>query len=704
MKDFNSKEYFEKLDKYFRAANYLSVAQIYLLKNPLLKEELKPADIKSRILGHFGTVPGQNFIYTHLNRAITKYDLNMLYISGPGHGGNFFLANSYLEGYYSEVYKDITEDEKGLTKLCKQFSFPGGVSSHVAPTLPGSIHEGGELGYSLAHGFGAVLDNPNLIAAVVVGDGEAETAPIATSWHSNKFINPKTDGAVLPILHLNGYKINSPTVLARISKEELESLFVGYGYAPIFVEGKDPKIMHKKMAAAMDKAIKQILKIQKNAREKKITQRPIWPMIILKTPKGWTGPKQAYGHKIEDSFWAHQVPIKMTEKGDFEDLKNWLLSYKPEELFDGYQLKDEIKAILPKGEKRISACPSANGGKLLKELKLPSLDKFEFKFKKPGSHKTQDMLELSGYLKEVCKKNNNFRLFCPDEAMSNRLYKVFESENRDFNAEIYADDDKLSVSGRVMDSYLSEHMCEGWLEGYLLTGRHGMFVSYESFIRVVDSMISQHAKWLKVSRELDWKAPIASLNLLLTSNVWQQDHNGYTHQEPGLIGHLFTKKLDMINVFLPADANSLLVCADYALKTKDMINCIVASKHQSPQWLTLKQAKDELEKGYAVWDFASNGNTKKPDIIFASAGDTVTLEAVCAAKILKEYLPSLNIKFVNILNLKCLDKTVGMKDAEFNQVFTKTAPIIFNFHSYTNLIYSLFFARENKNISVHGYN
>ena len=704
MKDFESKKYLQTLDKYFRAANYLSVAQLYLLKNPLLKEQLKPAHIKQRIVGHFGTVPGQNFVYAHLNRVINKYDLNMLLISGPGHGGNFFLANSYLEGRYSEIYKDISEDEKGLTKFVRQFSFPKGVSSHVAPETPGSIHEGGELGYSLAHGFGAVLDSPNLIATVIVGDGEAETGPLATSWHSNKFINPKTDGAVLPILHLNGYKINSPTVLARISKKELTNLFLGYGYNPIFVEGKQPEVMHKKMAKAMDLAIESILKIQKDAREKNKVQRPIWPMIILKTPKGWTGPKMAYGHKIEDSFWAHQIPIKMTNDGDLEDLKTWLLSYGPEELFDGYKLKEEIKAILPKGEKRISANPSTNGGKLLKELKLPALEKFEFKFNKPGKQKTQDMLELGGYLKEVCKKNKNFRLFCPDEAMSNRLYRVFESENRDFNAEIFADDDKLAIDGRVMDSYLSEHMCEGWLEGYLLTGRHGMFVSYESFIRVVDSMISQHAKWLKVSRDLKWKAPIASLNLVLTSNVWQQDHNGYTHQEPGLIGHLFTKKLDMINVFLPADANSLVVSTDFALKTKNMINCIVASKHPSIQWQTLDEAKEELKKGYAVWNFASNGNVKKPDVVFASAGDTVTLEAVAAAKILKEYLPKLNIKFVNILNLKCLDKTVGMKDSEFDELFTKNAPIIFNFHSYSNLIYSLFFNRTNKNISVHGYN
>ena len=701
--DFESNGYFEKLDKYFRAVNYLSVAQLYLLKNPLLKDKLKLSDIKTRVVGHFGTVPGQNFIYTHLNRVINKYDLNMLLISGPGHGGNFFISNSYLEGRYSEIYPAVSEDERGLTKLCKQFSFPKGVSSHVAPEVPGSIHEGGELGYSLAHGYGAVLDNPNLIATVIVGDGEAETGPLATAWHSNKFINPKNDGAVLPILHLNGYKINSPTVLARISKKELISLFIGYGYEPIFVEGNDPKLMHKKMAKALDKAVEKIKQIQTMAREKNIEKRPIWPMIILKTPKGWTGPKIAYGHKVEDSFWAHQIPIKMTEQGDLKAVEDWLLSYKPDELFENFKLKDEIKAILPKKEKRISANKSTNGGQLLKELKLPDVEKYAIKVKVPGQEKTQDMLELGGYLKDVCKKNLNFRIFSPDEAMSNRLYRVFDIEDRDFNGEIYNDDEKLSHSGRVMDSYLSEHMCEGWLEGYLLTGRHGIFVSYESFIRVVDSMISQHAKWLKVSRNLSWKAPIASLNLILTSNVWQQDHNGYTHQEPGLLSHLFTKKLDMINVFLPADANSLIVSTDYALKTKNMINAIVASKHPSLQWQTINEAKNQLEKGYAVWNFASNGNIKKPDIILASAGDTVTLEAVSASKILTDYIPNLNIKFVNILNLKCLNSEFGLKDSEFNSVFTKDVPIIFNFHSYKGLIYELFYSRENKNLSVHGY-
>ena len=706
-----SNEYLNTLDKYFRAANYLTVAQLYLLKNPLLKTKLKKEDIKQKLVGHWGTCAGQNFVYAHCDRVITKYDLDMILISGPGHGGNFFIANSYLEGTYSEYYPNVSQDEKGLTRLCKQFSFAGGIPSHVAPETPGSINEGGELGYSLAHGFGAVFDNPNLIATVIVGDGESETGPLATSWHSNKFINPKTDGAVLPILHLNGYKINNPTILSRIPKKELESLFVGYGYQPYFVEGDDPKVMHKLMAKTMDKCIEQIKQIQHNARNNINSKHIPWPMIVLRTPKGWTGPKFVDGKMIENSFRAHQIPISMEKEEHIKILEDWLLSYKPEELFDdNYKLKPEIASILPKGNKRISATPYANGGLLLKELKTPDLKSCALDVKTPGLVRAQDMLELGGYIKqlfELNKENGNYRIFSPDEAMSNRLYKVFDVENRDFNTKTLDTDEKLALNGRIMDSYLSEHMCEGWLEGYLLTGRHGMFNSYEAFLRVVDSMVAQHTKWLKVTRSLKWRKPISSLNLILTSNVWQQDHNGYTHQDPGFIDHMINKAKDVVNIYLPFDANTLMVTFDDCTKSKNKVNVITASKHPSFQWLNLKQAQKHFKAGVGVLDFACLNDSKNPDIVLACAGDTPTMEAIATVTLIKKYLPKLNVRFVNVLNLMKLlqpkDYSEGLTDEEFNKIFTVDKPIVFNFHGYPRVIKELLYDRQNKNLYVAGY-
>lgn len=706
-----SNEYLNTLDKYFRAANYLTVAQLYLLKNPLLKTKLKKEDIKQKLVGHWGTCAGQNFVYAHCDRVITKYNLDMILISGPGHGGNFFVANSYLEGTYSEYYPNVSQDEKGLTRLCKQFSFAGGIPSHVAPETPGSINEGGELGYSLAHGFGAVFDNPNLIATVIVGDGESETGPLATSWHSNKFINPKTDGAVLPILHLNGYKINNPTILSRIPKKELESLFVGYGYQPYFVEGDDPKVMHKLMAKTMDKCIEQIKQIQHNARNNINSKHIPWPMIVLRTPKGWTGPKFVDGKMIENSFRAHQIPIIMEKEEHIKILEDWLLSYKPEELFDdNYKLKPEIASILPKGNKRISATPYANGGLLLKELKTPDLKSCALDVKTPGLVRAQDMLELGGYIKqlfELNKENSNYRIFSPDEAMSNRLYKVFDVENRDFNTKILDTDEKLALNGRIMDSYLSEHMCEGWFEGYLLTGRHGMFNSYEAFLRVVDSMVAQHTKWLKVTRSLKWRKPISSLNLILTSNVWQQDHNGYTHQDPGFIDHMINKAKDVVNIYLPFDANTLMVTFDDCTKSKNKVNVITASKHPSFQWLNLKQAQKHFKAGVGVLDFACLNDSKNPDIVLACAGDTPTMEAITTVTLIKKYLPKLNVRFVNVLNLMKLlqpkDYSEGLTDEEFNKIFTVDKPIMFNFHGYPRVIKELLYDRQNKNLYVAGY-
>lgn len=709
--NYNSNSYFEKLDKYFRAANYLSVAQLYLIKNPLLREPLKKDDIKKKIVGHWGTIPGQNFIYAHLNRVINKYDLNMIYISGPGHGGNFFLSNSYLEGTYSEVYPQISQDEKGMTRFCKQFSFPYGVSSHVAPETPGSMHEGGELGYSLLHGFGAVLDNKDLIAAVVVGDGEAETGPLATSWHSNKFINPATDGAVLPILHLNGYKISNPTILSRMPKDRLKALMLGYGYDVHFVEGDNPKKLHRVMAKAMDSCVESIRKIQSLARSGKNTTNMLWPMIVLRTPKGWTGPKQVDGKIIEGSFRSHQVPVPMNKDEHMAILEGWLKSYKPEELFDeNYKLKQEIADILPKGDRRLSANPITNAGGGFKELIMPDIKDYAVKVEKPGQIKAQDMMELGKYIRDIFKlnkDNHNFRVFSPDEALSNRLNFVFEGENRDFNMEISDKDEFLSTDGRVMDSYLSEHACEGWLEGYILTGRHGVFASYEAFIRVVDSMVSQHAKWLKVIRGLKWRKPISCLNLLLTSNVWQQDHNGYTHQEPGFMDHMVRKKSDITRLYLPPDANCLLSCYNHAQANKNHINVIIASKHPSYQWLDMESAIKHCRDGVSVWKWASSKGWENPDVVIACAGDTATIEAVAAASLMKEYLPDIKFRFVNVVDLMKLlgpeDYKNGLPNSEFDKIFTKDKPVIFNFHGYPKLINELIYFRNNRKFDVHGY-
>ena len=706
-----TEDYLKKMDAYWRAANYLAAAQLYLLDNPLLREPLTRDQIKKKIVGHWGTVPGQNFVYVHLNRVIKKYDLDMTLLSGPGHGGNFFVANSYLEGTYSEVYPNVGQDYEGMKKLCKQFSFPGGISSHVAPETPGSINEGGELGYSIAHAFGAVFDNPDLIAAVTVGDGEAETGPLATAWHSNKFLNPANDGAVMPILHLNGYKINNPTVFARISHDEVESFFHGCGWKPYFVEGDDPMDMHKKMAEALDKCIDEIKKIQKDAREKGKTERPFWPMIVLRTPKGWTGPKVVDGLQIENSFRAHQVPITMEKPEHMQLLKDWLMSYKPEELFDeNYRLKPELRALAPEGDHRISANPHANGGKLLRDLRLPDFKKYAVDVPAPGAVKTQDMLELGGYVRDVFKLNEeskNFRVFGPDECMSNRLYRAFEATNRDFNADIWPTDDKLAKDGRIMGSYLSEHMCGGWLEGYILTGRHGFFASYEAFIRVVDSMAAQHAKWLKVCNQLPWRQDIASLNLVLTSNVWQQDHNGFTHQDPGFLDHIANKKADVVRMYLPPDANCLLSCFDHCVKSKNYVNVIVASKHPSFQWLTMEQAVKHCTQGVSIWDWASNDAGEEPDLVIACCGDTPTLEALAATTILRDNLPDLKIRFVNVVDLMKLQPhgmhPHGLTDADYDAIFTKDKPIIFNFHGYPTLVHELTYTRRNKNLHVFGY-
>ncbi len=706
-----SDEYLRKVDAYWRAANYLAAAQLYMLDNPLLREPLTRDQIKKKIVGHWGTVPGQNFVYVHLNRVIKKYDLDMILLSGPGHGGNFFVANSYLEGTYSEVYPNVGQDYEGMKKLCKQFSFPGGISSHVAPETPGSINEGGELGYSIAHAFGAVFDNPDLIAAVTVGDGEAETGPLATAWHSNKFLNPANDGAVLPILHLNGYKINNPTVFARISHDEVESFFHGCGWKPYFVEGDDPMDMHKKMAVALDKCIEEIKKIQKDARENGKNDRPFWPMIVLRTPKGWTGPKVVDGMQIENTFRAHQVPITMDKPEHMQLLKDWLLSYRPEELFDeNYRLIPELRELAPEGDHRISANPHANGGKLLRDLRLPDFKKYAVDVPAPGAVRTQDMLELGGYVRDVFKLNEesrNFRMFGPDECMSNRLYRAFEVTDRDFQAEIYPNDDKLSKDGRIMDSYLSEHMCEGWLEGYILTGRHGFFASYEAFIRVIDSMAAQHAKWLKVCSQLPWRQDIASLNLILTSNVWQQDHNGFTHQDPGFLDHIANKKADVVRMYLPPDANCLLSCFDHCVKSKNYVNVIVASKHPSFQWLTMEQAVKHCTQGVSIWDWASNDAGEEPDIVIACCGDTPTLEALAATTILRDNLPGLKIRFVNVVDLMKLQPhgvhPHGLTDADYDAIFTKDKPILFNFHGYPTLVHELTYTRHNKNLHVFGY-
>lgn len=706
--NYDNEEYLKLMDGYFRATNYLSATQLYLLDNPLLQRPLSEKDIKKKIVGHWGTVPGQNFVYTHLNRIINKYDLNMLLISGPGHGGNFFVANSYLEGVYSEVYPKITQDLNGLKKLNKQFSFPGGISSHVAPETPGSMHEGGELGYSLAHAFGAVFDNPDLIACCIVGDGEAETGALATSWQSNKFLNPRKDGIVLPILHLNGFKINNPTVLARISNEELTSYFKGMGWKPYFVEGSDPMTMHKTMSKTLDNIVDDLNLIKLTAKINNTDARPIYPMIVLRTPKGWTGPKVVDGAKIEGNYLAHQVPISMTKPEHLKLLEEWLLSYKPHELFDkNEKLKSIYKSTTPKKGKRISENSHTNGGLLLSELNLPDFKKYGVSFDAPGKIQAEDMKVLGHFIKDVIKNNpNNYRLFSPDETKSNRLNPTFDASNKVFNASLNSDDDHLSPDGRIMDSYLSEHMCEGWLEGYLLTGRHGAFASYESFVNVVDSMISQHAKWLKVSNSIEWREPISSLNLLITSTVWQQDHNGFTHQDPGVIDHLANKNSQVIRIYLPPDANCLLSCYDHCARSKNYVNAIVASKHPTFQWLTMDEAIEHCTKGLGEWPWASNYN-KSPDVVIACCGDTPTIEALACVTILKEFAPKIKVKFVNVVDVMKLGSSThhphGLTDEEYNEIFTVDKPIIFAYHGYPTLIHELTWFRKNQNIKVVGY-
>lgn len=699
----------EKIDAYFRAANYISLGELYLVDNPLLKRPLKMSDLKKKLVGHWGTVPGQNFIYTHLNYAIKKYDLNMIYVCGPGHGGNFFVAQDYLDGTYSEIYPEFTQDASGLKKLFKHFSFPYGIGSHATPEIPGSINEGGELGYSLSHAFGAVLDNPSLIAACVIGDGEAETGPLATSWHGNKFINPKKDGIVLPILHLNGYKISNPTIFSRMTDKSLTYYFAGLGYRPFFVEGSDTFDMHKKMISALDEALMMIKKIKENiAINENI--KFYYPMIILRSPKGWTGIKELNGIKIEGTFHAHQIPITPTNEKELKILENWFRSYHPEELFDNNgTLKKEIRDIAPVGIKRMGMNPITNGGLLRHPLELPDIKNYQVEINGHGLVKAQDTLVFSNYLKDVFKYNElnqNFRLFCPDEAMSNRLYDIFKETNRTWQMPQENTDEYLSPTGRIMDSFLSEHLCEGMLEGYILTGRNGIFASYEAFIRVIDSMASQHAKWLKMANEVDFRRPVSSLNILLTSNVWQQDHNGYTHQEPGFLDHLANKNPNFVRLYLPADANSLLVVGDKSLKSTNKINVIVASKHPSYQWLSLDEAITHCTKGLGIWNFASN-DKDYTDIVIATCGDTPTIEGLAATSILREYLPKLKIRFINVVDLMRLaDPTInshGISDEEYDLLFTKDKPIIFVYHGYPGLIKNFIFKRHNHNIHIAGY-
>ncbi|MCP3810402.1 phosphoketolase family protein [Paenibacillus sp. Lou8.1] len=712
--DYSSKTYLEKLDAYWRATNYISVGQLYLKDNPLLREPLKDSDVKVKPIGHWGTIPGQNFIYAHLNRVINKYDLSMLYIEGPGHGGQVMVSNSYLDGSYTEIYPQITQDISGMKKLFKQFSFPGGIASHAAPETPGSIHEGGELGYSLSHGVGAILDNPDLISAVVIGDGEAETGPLAASWFSNRFINPITDGAVLPILHLNGFKISNPTIMSRQSKEELTSYFKGLGWEPFFVEGENPDHMHPEMAKVLDTAVEKIEAIQKNARENNDLTRPAWPMIVFRSPKGWTGPKEWDNVPNENSFRAHQVPIPVDQKNmqHAPALLEWLNSYRPEELFDeNGRLNPELAEILPTGDKRMGMNPVANAGNLIKDLKLPDFRNYTLDNSVPGKVIAQDMSVLGKYVKDVVllnEENRNFRIFGPDETMSNRLAPVFEVTKRQWMDQIIEPNDEfLSSYGRVIDSQLSEHQAEGLLEGYVLTGRHGFFASYEAFLRVVDSMITQHFKWLRKATDQGWRADIPSLNVVATSTVFQQDHNGYTHQDPGLLGHLADKKPEFIREYLPADANSLLAVFDTILNDRQKINLIVSSKHPRPQWFTADEAKELVDKGLKIIDWASTDQGGEPDLVIASAGTEPTIESLAAISILHEKLPDLKIRYINVVDLLKLRSQKldprGLSDAEFDHFFTKDKPVVFAFHGYEGLIKDLFFDRHNHNLHVHGY-
>jgi len=713
MKDTLTREELRKMNAYWRAANYLSVGQIYLYDNPLLKKPLKIGHVKPMLLGHWGTTPGQNFIYVHLNRVIKKYDLNMIYISGPGHGGPALVANTYLEGTYSEIYPNISQDEEGLKKLFTQFSFPGGIPSHVSPECPGSMHEGGELGYSLSHAFGAALDNPDLVVACVVGDGEAETGPLATAWHSNKFLNPVTDGVVLPILHLNGYKIANPTILARIEHEELEQLLRGYGWMPYFVEGHEPEKMHQAMAATLDKVVEQIHRIQHNARSRGDASRPRWPMIVLNSPKGWTGPKVIDGLPVEGTFRSHQVPLSDPSKNHkhLKQLEKWLKSYKPEELFDKQgRLKPELADLAPKGQRRMGANPHANGGELLRDLRMPDFRDYAVKVPAPGGVMVGDTPVLGRFLRDVIKLNQgqrNFRIFGPDETLSNRLNAVFEATNRQWEAREIKTDEFLASTGRVME-VLSEHQCEGWLEGYLLTGRHGLFNSYEAFIHIVDSMFNQHAKWLKVTSKLPWRRKIASLNYLLASHVWRQDHNGFTHQDPGFIDHVVNKKAEIVRIYLPPDANCLLSVMDHCLRSRHYVNVVVAGKHPAPQWLAMDAAVEHCTKGIGIWQWASNDRGTEPEVVMACAGDVPTLETLAAVSILREHLPDLRIRVVNVVDLMKLQPETehphGLSDRDFDSLFTKDKPIIFAFHGYPWLIHRLTYRRTNHhNLHVRGY-
>jgi xylulose-5-phosphate/fructose-6-phosphate phosphoketolase len=702
-----------KMNAYWRAANYLSVGQIYLYDNPLLKEPLTLSHVKPLVVGHWGTTPGQNFIYVHLNRVIREYDLNMLYIAGPGHGGPALVGNTYLEGSYSEIYPDISRDEAGLKKLFKQFSFPGGISSHVAPTTPGSIHEGGELGYSLSHAFGAAFDNPGLIVACVVGDGEAETGPLATAWQSNKFLNPITDGVVLPILHLNGYKISNPTVLARVEPEELEQFLRGCGWTPYFVEGDDPATMHQLMAATLNKVIEDILKIKTEARSSHGSNRPRWPIIVLRSPKGWTGPKEVDGVAVEGTFRSHQVPLLVDEEhpGHVKLLEEWMKSYKAEELFDkAGRLLPELEALAPAGERRMGANPHANGGLLLRDLRMPDFRTHAVSVPAPGAVDDRDTMVLGKFLRDVVllnQKERNFRIFGPDETLSNLLGAVFEVTNRQWDAQVVKNDEFLSPSGMVLDAMLSEHQCEGWLEGYLLTGRHGLFNSYEAFIRIVDSMFSQHAKWLKVTSELPWRRKIASLNYLLASHVWQQDHNGFTHQDPGFLDHVINKKADIVRVYLPPDANCLLSVMDHCLRSRHYVNVVVAGKHALPQWLTMDAAIIHCTQGIGIWQWASNDKDDEPDVVMACCGDTPTLEILAAVSILHKHLPDLKVRVINVVNLMKLQSSSehphGLNDRDYDSLFTEKAHIIFAFHGYPWLIHRLTYRRKNRNLHVRGY-
>lgn len=708
-----TKELLKKMNAYWRAANYVSVGQLYLHDNPLLREPLELSHVKSVLLGHWGTTPGQNFIYVHLNRIIQKFDLNMIYISGPGHGGPALVGNTYLEGTYSEIYPDITRDEAGLKKLFSRFSFPGGIPSHVSPECPGSIHEGGELGYSLSHAFGAVFDNPDLVVACVVGDGEAETGPLATAWHSNKFLNPVTDGAVLPILHLNGYKIANPTILDRIPRRELEQLLRGYGWEPYFVGGDKPKTMHQAMAAALNRAILDIRKIQRRARRKNDAARPQWPMIVLRSPKGWTGPKAVDGVQIEGSFHSHQIPLlaDADHPGHLEMLERWMKSYKPEKLFDEQgRLIPGLAELAPKGDRRMGANPHANGGLLLRDLDLPDFRKYAVDVPSPGSVETADTHELGKYLCEVITRNEeqrNFRIFGPDETLSNRLHGVFDATNRQWEAKMKKNDEFLSTDGRVME-VLSEHQCEGWLEGYLLTGRHGLFNCYEGFIHIIDSMFNQHAKWLKVSAELPWRKKIASLNYLLASHVWQQAHNGFTHQDPGFIDHVVNKKASVVRVYLPPDANCLLSVWDHCLQSRHYVNVVVAGKYQAPQWLNMDQAIGHCTRGISIWEWAGNDQGTEPDVVMACCGDVPTLETLAAVSILREHMPALKIRVINVVDLMKLQPDTehphGLNDPDFDALFTKDKPVVFAFHGYPWLIHRLTYRRTNHaNLHVRGY-